>query len=314
MNAINYQVWSKVTDDSDLEAGDVIVIGEDTKGKFMTGDSGSMSSGNIATVAGTVTDGVVADMPSEAVRLTLGGSSGAWTLQNSAGEYLSITTTNSRHLQFVESSVTLGISIGDSGNATISSSSGTTVRILLNNSANPARFSTYNSSVSDSMLLPEIYKNSSSNIADTNANAQRALINFAKTFNTTMACDDGGDTANIASKWSSASSAFTAALGTLSESDQVVMKRLVANASSVEGGDTVQDMLARYDYIVAKYKLGDSDFLHSSANRGAVSYAPRINILSNVETTNITPIIVVISLISVSAVGGYFMMRRRKEN
>lgn len=312
LNAINYQVWSKVTDDSDLEAGDVIVIGEDTKGKFMTGDSGSMSSGNLATVAGTVTDGVVADMPSEAVRLTLGGSSGAWTLQNSAGEYLSITTTNSRHLQFVESSVTLGISIDDSGNATISSSSGTTVRILLNNSANPARFSTYNSSVSDSMLLPEIYKNNSSNIADTNATAQRALISFAKTFNTTMSCDEGGDTANIASKWSSASSAFATAMNALDTDDKTVFKRLVANASAVEGGDSLQDMLARYDYIIAKYKLSD-DFLHDGADRGAVQYARVTPLNIVVNNGNTVAIIVVISMISVTAIGGYFFIRRRKE-
>ena len=312
LNAINYQVWSKVTDDSDLEAGDEIVIGEDTKGKFMTGDSGSMSSGNLATVNGTVKDGVVADMPSEAVRLTLGGSSGAWTLQNSAGKYLSITTTNSRHLQFVDSSVTLGISIGDSGNATISSSSGTTVRILLNNSANPARFSTYNSSVSDSMLLPEIYKNDSSNIADTNATAQRALLSYVATFNSTMSCNEGGNTANVETKWSSASSAFTTAMNALGTDDKVVFKRLVANASAVEGGDSLQDMLARYDYIIAKYKLSN-DFLHDGADRGAVQYAKVTPLNIVVNNGNTVAIIVVISMISVTAVGGCFFLRKRKE-
>ena len=312
LNAINYQVWSKVTDLSDLEAGDEIVIGEDTKGKFMTGDSGSMSSGNLATVNGTVTDGVVADMPSDAVRLTLGGSSDAWTLQNSAGEYLSITTTNSRHLQFVESSVTLGISIGDSGNATISSSSGTTVRILLNNSANPARFSTYNSSVSDSMLLPEIYKNSSSNIADTNATAQRALLGYAATFNSSMNCDDGGATEGVESKWSTLATTFTNTMNGLENDDKTVFKRLVANASAVEGGDSLQDFLARYDYIIAKYKISN-DFLHSGADRGAVQYAHVNPLVTIAGEGNTAAIVAIVSVISLSAIGGYFFLRRRKE-
>ena len=315
LNAINYQVWSKVTDDSDLEAGDEIVIGEDTKGKFMTGDSGSMSSGNLATVAGTVTDGVVADMPSDAVRLTLGGSSGAWTLQNSAGEYLSITTTNSRHLQFVESSVTLGISIDDSGNATISSSSGTTVRILLNNSANPARFSTYNSSTSDSMLLPEIYKNESSNIADTNATAQRALLGYVTTFNATMACDEDGDTANVESKWSSASSAFASAMNALGTDDKAFFKRLVVNATANEDGDSLQAFLSRYDYIIAKYNISD-DFLHDDAGRAAVQQAPYISPIQLVSSSNnakTIAIVVIISAITAVAIGGYFFLRKKED-
>ena len=310
LNSISYSSWAKVTDISSLEAGDIIVIAENTKGTVMS-NSALKAGETLASVSTTITDGEITDLPSDGARLTVGGSSGAWTLQNSSGEYLSITSLNTRHLQFVDSEVTLSISISD-GEATIGNGS---TRILLNASANPFRYSTYQSATSATMLLPEIYKASTVNIADSNVNAQRALLSFVNTFNTTMDCSDGGDTTNIESKWSSASSAFTSAINGLSSSDQKVFKRLVANASSVEGGDSLQDFLARYDYIIAKYKL-DNDFLHSSADRAEVAKSqfilPLVNIIG--ENTNTVAIIVIISMVSVTAIGGYFFLRKRKEN
>lgn len=305
LNAINYSRWQLATS---VSAGDVIVIGNAAKGEVMTGTG--PANGTLGVATATISEGVISDLPSDAVKFTVGGTSGAYTLVDDSGKkYLSVSTTAKTSLYLQDDSATTAITFSDN-DAVFGDSSG--YRIVLNASASPHRFSTYNSTLSASMVLPQIYKSSTSNIADTNVNAQRALISFAKTFNTTMACYDGGDTANIASKWSSASSAFTTALGTLSSSDQVVMKRLAANASSVEGGDTVQDMLARYDYIVAKYKI-ENDFLHSLADRGAVQYARVTPLNIVVNNGNTVAIIVVISMISVTAIGGYFFIRRRKE-
>lgn len=308
LNTITETSWTKVTDASTLTAGDKLVIASDSKGKVAT-DISKQIMGNVDTV---FKDGKISgDLDSSAVQLTLGGSSGAWTLQNSARKYLSATA--EKKLEWADSSSgnTWTISISD-GDATITFATSSYGKFMYN--VTSPRFTTYTSNVSATMLLVQLYRSENSTINDTNSTAQRALINFAKTFNTTMACDDEGDTANVTSKWNSVSTSFTTTLSSLSSDNQVVLKKLVANASSVEGGDTLQDMLARYDYIVAKYKLGDSDFLHSSAGRGAVLYS-RVSTLINItNSTNTVAIIVIVSMISVTAIGGYFFLRKRKEN
>lgn len=313
LNAINETAWTRVTDDSTLASGDKIIItGYTASNNYV---ATTMNSGylNLSKTLTYSSDGSrVESMDSNTAIFTLGGNSSAWTLTSSGGQLYSSAAKNVNYSSSGTGTWTISVSDGD---AEIWSTTTSYGRILVNTSA--TRFTTYASSTSTSasMLLPRIYKQSSTNIADTNSTAQRALISFAKTFNTTMACDDGGDTANIASKWSSVTSAFTTTLSGLSSDNQVVLKKLVANASSVEGGDTLQDMLARYDYIVAKYKLGNSDFLHSSAGRGAVSYSPKVTPISifGSNSNNMIPVIVVISMISVTAVGGYFFLRKRKE-
>ena len=303
---ISYSRWELATS---ISAGDVIVIGNAAKGEVMT--SATPATGTLGVASATIENGVIADLPSTAVKFTVGGTSGAYTLIDESGNYLNVSTTAKTSLYLNSDSSTTSITFS-SDNAIFGNESG--YRIVLNASASPHRFSTYNSALSTSMVLPQIYKSTTSNIANTNVNAQRALISFAKTFNSTMNCDDGGETTNINSKWSTLSTAFSNALNALSPADQIVMKRLVANASSIQNGDTVQDMLARYDYIVAKYKLGDNDFLHSVADRGAVKYS-RISplLLSNSTSVNTGLIVTVVSIISVVAIGGYFFLRKKKE-
>jgi|GEM_PF-4640620 len=305
LNPISYSSWQRVTS---ISAGDTIVLGNAAKGEFMT--STGPATGTLGVVSGTITDGVCTDLPSSAVKFTVGGSSGAWTLQDESGNYLSVSTTAKTSLYLQEESATVAISFSETS-AVFGDSSG--YRIVLNASASPHRFSTYNSTLSASMVLPEIYKSTTSDIADTNATAQRALLSYVATFNSTMSCNEGGDTANVESKWSSASSAFTTAMNALDTDDKAVFKRLVANASAVEGGDSLQDMLARYDYIIAKYKLSN-DFLHDGADRGAVQYARVTPLNIVVNNGNTVAIIVIISMISITAIGGYFLFRKKKEN
>ena len=92
--------------------------------------------------------------------------------------------------------------------------------------------------------------------------------------------------------------------------------QLFAYASSNEGGDDLQQMLAKYDWIVAHYN-GCADFLSNDAgtNRGAVASSAKISPLMNViGSNNITAIIVIISMVSLTAIGGYFFLKHRKEN
>lgn len=304
LNPISYSSWQRVTS---ISAGDTIVLGNGAKGEFMT--STIPATGTLGVVSGTVTDGVCTDMPSSAVKFTVGGSSGAWTLQDESGNYLSVSTTAKTNLYLQEDSATVAISFSETS-AIFGDSSG--YRIVLNTSASSHRFSTYDSGLSASMVLPEIYKSTTSDITDTNATAQRALLGYVATFNSTMDCEDDGSTTNVESKWSTLAETFTNTMNGLESDDKTVFKRLVANASAVEGGDSLQDMLARYDYIIAKYKISN-DFLHDGADRGAVQYArvTPFNIIGN--NGNTVAIIVVVSMISIASIGGYFFLRKRKE-
>ena len=85
----------------------------------------------------------------------------------------------------------------------------------------------------------------------------------------------------------------------------------------------MQKALASYDYVYGKYHAsfdgqdaGSGDFLKVNSGRAAAPslVAPRTNpIASIVEGDNTMPIIVIVSLLSITAVGGYLFLRRRDE-
>ncbi len=160
------------------------------------------------------------------------------------------------------------------------------------------------------------YSSEGSDIANTNARVQKAVLEYAVQFNETMACTQNGSTVNVSTKWSTLSTSFTALLNGFTGTDLVHCKALFQGADAVDGGDTLQDMLARYEYICAKYKLGD--FLHTETDRPEVQRSAAISPLTliglNGENANTIAVIVIISMVSVTAIGGYFFLRKRKEN
>ena len=142
---------------------------------------------------------------------------------------------------------------------------------------------------------------------------QRAVLAYAEHFNSTMACVQAGTTTNVAGKWSGLSDDFDEYLEEYTGANLTHFKALFAGADAVEGGDTLQDMLARYEYICAKYNL--DDFL-ADVDRPPVTKSANISLLTllnNVNANNVA-IIVIISMVSVTAIGGYFFLRKRKEN
>ena len=91
-------------------------------------------------------------LPADALVLTVGGTEGAWTLANAEGNLLGATST--KKLAWDSGTTSWDISI-QNGTATITNGSGAFGRFLFNTSA--SRFTTSPSSVSSTMLLPEIY-------------------------------------------------------------------------------------------------------------------------------------------------------------
>jgi len=141
---------------------------------------------------------------------------------------------------------------------------------------------------------------------------------FANTFLTELECDDSG--VNQPSfKEGYSWSYFDNYYKELDEEEQGILY----NASAVEhpspstDEEKIEASMARYDYIVGKYYYGQ----HLSAYNDFIDRKPspiggnsRI-ILETLlgENGNSIAVVVIVSVISLSAIGGYFFLRKRRE-
>ena len=140
--------WNLVTDASSLKVGDVLVIA--CKSQNVT--AGEFSSLVMSSVSSTFSGDQITSLGDETVELTLGGSEGTWTL-SSSGDLLGATA--EKKLAWDNGTTTWSISIsGD--DATIQNGTSSYGRFLYN-SSNP-RFTTYTSTTSATMLLPQLYR------------------------------------------------------------------------------------------------------------------------------------------------------------
>lgn len=143
--------WSLVTDASSLAAGDVIIIADSTS-ESVAGDVSSQVLSSVSGATFSSDNSTITDLPDEATQFTLGGSEGSWTLSSSTGMKLGATA--KKKLAWGSGTTTWSISISN-GDATIQNGTSSYGRFLYNN--NDPRFTTYDSNVSSSMRLPQIY-------------------------------------------------------------------------------------------------------------------------------------------------------------
>ena len=142
---------------------------------------------------------------------------------------------------------------------------------------------------------------------------------FASTFLGAIACTQSGaskPTFNIKegqTRWSW--SLLETEYGNLSSADKAKFAKGATGVSS-----TVTECVERYDYIVGKYYVGNldrelisSDFMSRSPSAVGVGSMPLLFAV-NQKNTNTVAILVIISMVSVTAIGGYFFLRKRKEN
>ncbi|MBQ2446176.1 MAG: endonuclease, partial [Oscillospiraceae bacterium] len=144
--------WSLVQKESQLYAGARLVIAHNTKGRV----AGNLKSGYLASVEQSFVAGgeVVQEVAAEALILTLGGGSGAWTFSDPEGKLLGVTS--AKNLAWGSGETAWTVSVSAEG-ALIASNDGSCGRFLYN-SGSP-RFTTYTSNLSSSMLLPQLYIN-----------------------------------------------------------------------------------------------------------------------------------------------------------
>ncbi|MBR4308913.1 MAG: endonuclease, partial [Oscillospiraceae bacterium] len=142
--------WTLVTEESRLYSGARLVMTLNTAGKVAGAISGTYMTAVDQSFSSDLS--TVSSFSSEALVLTLGGKSGAWTLSNASGELLGCTTLKT--LAWGSGTTAWSISVAD-GSATIAPNGDGLGRILYNSSY--PRFTTYTSNVGTYMFLPQLY-------------------------------------------------------------------------------------------------------------------------------------------------------------
>ena len=178
------------------------------------------------------------------------------------------------------------ISFDQNGNLIITAEGGCTLRY--NSASDQLRFRFYKSGQKDIQL----YK-----------------VNFAEVLLTGITCNAQGTSQPTGESWSNLEQYYS----TLSTSE----KALLLGTTASESGTDVQKAMAKYDYIVGKYLKGQGlstykDFIGRDPQQIGGQRLLLNTIMGN--NTNTVTLIVIVSMVSVTAIGGYFFIRRRKVN
>ena len=293
----NGEVYEKVT--NGVNVGDEIIIvrqesSSSTSGYAMTNtilsyyylacDIVSISNNKV-----TVTD--------EMTTWTVGGTSGAYTLYDGS-KYLRGYVSNN----YYDLGLTTDTSLSGLNWTITSSSSGYTLKSDQNTYLS---YKTYNST-------PEFAGASSSLVLY----LYRKVVNadsFAQTFLDNLTCDSTGNNApTLTMTWSQLNALYSSIS---SQSEKNLLKNAtytVNNNTVTPGSNTTQvvaNAMSKYDIIVGKYSY--TDFI---LRKGTSAYGYASVSINNIFKTNdnIPVIILVISLVSVTSIGGYFFLKRKK--
>jgi len=142
-------------------------------------------------------------------------------------------------------------------------------------------------------------------------NAAMSLKDGSSTLYDLGLCNASGTSFNV-SAWNTLGSSFTSS---------IISDNKLAYARANESGNEIEQFLAVYDYVIGKKESGYAayasadDFLGRVAS-GKITASPRVNPLVNIigNNTNTVAIIVIISMVSVTAIGGYFFLRKKEAN
>ena len=190
----------------------------------------------------------------------------------------------------------------DSENEAVTITGGNSLHLVYSSAAQADRFAFYSGS-----SLVQLYKLVESDDASDYADAFLAKLSTGAS----AVCDADGDTdlADLQEAWALLASDFDA----LSASDKEQFRLGAAS----ESGNNIQQALALYDYIVAKYgdDLESVDCDNYNFMSRTVSGArPMINVLNVSDNSEAVTAIVVVMALVITTAGAYFFLRKKKEN
>lgn len=133
---------------------------------------------------------------------------------------------------------------------------------------------------------------------------------YAEAFNTALeaVCDANGNTvaADLESAWSAQATAYAALDATL---EQPILKN--ATAKTTSNATAVELCAAKYDYILGKY---GTSTLSNFINRTVAPSSANARFAA-IESNNAALVVVAITaFVGITFVGGYFLLRKKKEN
>ena len=150
--------------------------------------------------------------------------------------------------------------------------------------------------------------------SDYHKDSQRTAVEFAETFNTAMSATNGCTT-GLDDAWSTCSSAYNAFksdAASLGSTEEEYAKNLVKYATAQYSDDSgeacIERMMKTYEICVSKY--GKTAFMQDLVSVGR-NVTPTINSVANNSTTLV---IAIVSVMSFTAIGGYYYIRKRKHN
>lgn len=138
---------------------------------------------------------------------------------------------------------------------------------------------------------------------------------WAQLFLKGVTCD--GDGSITKDQWSTLSGSYAL----LSEDAKDVFEKIPTHGK--EDGTYAEAAVARYDYILIKYGIGASapkhtDFMGRFSEGGINQNVPTaqapISVFGSMDNSTPIMLVVIISVVSLTAVGGYIFLKRRKEN
>ena len=153
--------------------------------------------------------------------------------------------------------------------------------------------------------------------------AQKKVVEFAKFMNTTMNGENvcSGTFANLESAWETVANKYDELFGestTLNATELAWAKNMLKYATAAWGSDAenacVEKAMRTYEFCIAKH--GVDPFMFESDGTTPLrssSSTPSINMLISKNSSAVITIII-ISAVSLAAVGGYFLFRKKKED
>ncbi len=283
--------YTLVTDVASLAAGDKVVIAAAGYDYVMSATQNDNNRAQVAATKGT--DTITPSAGYAEFTLGAGVTNTSYFTFNDASGYLYAASSSSNYLKS-EASVSVNsewqITI-TSGVASIVATGSSYTRNIMRYNSQSKLFACYSSGQQDLAL----YKYVSS---DPSAEANTYAVNFLAA---TETCD-----VNAASVWADQKTAYEA----LSSDAKTYLVESIYVADNYASNSNIQKCAQRYDLAVSKQSL--ENFM----GRAALSGVATVEVSNVNNTTTSIAIIVVVGLIGITAIGGYFFFSRktRKDN
>ena len=282
-----------------LTAGDVIVFACNTEAKT----AGSISSQVMTSISSTFSSdkSQITSLGSGTLEFTVGKSGSNYTFTNN-NSLLGATAVKKLALGSGTTTWTVSIS---SGTATVSSTNSSYGSLYYN--AGSPRFTTYSSKQTEI----QIYKKTA-----TASSSSYTSDSFAADFLNALTCDVNGNNApTLSLTWAELKTKYNSI-------DSSAERETLTNATyKIEGfgsnttvtatgttTDVVALAMSRYDILISKYSSTYSDnFIGRPASA-------QQNLFITQSESSTTMMIVIVSIISISAISGFIFLKKRKEN